>query len=228
MKQITTRNQGIIFNSINQITCGIYNTQLNIICMDPYKKLIKHFNQTVPLNEEEENLLRQYFVLKDFSKNDIILFKGNVSRHVRFIVEGCLKAYTASDDGKEHIVHFGVEGWWINDLYSYFTQTPATLFIAALEKGMLLQTDKTTLDNLFDQSQSIERFFRIKFQSAYVAFQDRTMNSLSKTAEERYVEFCEKYREIEQRVPQYALASYLGITPEFLSLLRKKQTGKRN
>ena len=196
--------------------------------MDSYKLLIDHFNKTVSLNEDEESLIRENFVQKEFAKNDILLFKGDTSRHVRFIVEGCLKSYYIGEDGKEHIIHFGIEGWWINDLYSYFTQTPATQFIAALESGKLLQTDKTTLDKMFDQSQSIERFFRLKFQSAYIAFQDRTVNSLSKTAVERYLEFCEKHRDIEQRVPQYALASYLGLTPEFLSLLRKRSARRRS
>lgn len=196
--------------------------------MDPYELLLNHFKKDVELNPKEENLIKEYFALREFKKTDIILSAGDVSSHMRFVVEGCLKSYYLNEDGKEHIVHFGIEGWWINDLYSYFTATPSTQYIQAIENGIFLQAPKEKLDELFDSSHSIERFFRLKFQNAYVAFIDRTVNSLSKTAEVRYAEFCEKYPEIEQRVPQYALASYLGITPEFLSVLRKRQLKRRS
>jgi CRP-like cAMP-binding protein len=196
--------------------------------MNPYNQLIQHFRQNVQINELEEKLVNEYFYISEFKKKELILFKGETSSHMRFIVDGCLKTYHLNEEGKEQIVHFGIEGWWVNDLYSYLTLTPATQFIEALENGRLLKIHRDDLSKLFDKSQSIERFFRLKFQNAYVAFIDRTLNSISKTAEERYFEFCEKYREIEQRVPQYLLASYLGITPEFLSLLRKKNSKRRN
>lgn len=191
--------------------------------MNHFDFLISHFNQKVKLNEAEKELLIRNFVPTEFSKGEIILFQGEVSSHMRFIVEGCLKTYYLDEKTKEHVVHFGIEGWWVNDLYSYFTGTPATLFIEALENGIILQIHRDTLERLFEESQQIERFFRLKFQSAYVAFQDRTININSQPAEQRYKEFCEKYRDIEQRVPQYQLASYLGITPEFLSRLRKRK-----
>jgi CRP-like cAMP-binding protein len=196
--------------------------------MDPYDLLIDHFKKDVKLSSQEEKLITDCFSLKEFKKNDVILSAGDVSSHMRFVIEGCLKSYYLNEDGKEHIVHFGIEGWWINDLYSYFTGTPSKQYIQAIEKGKFLQAPKNKLDELFDSSHSIERFFRLKFQNAYVAFIDRTVNSLSKTAEVRYAEFCVKYPEIEQRVPQYALASYLGITPEFLSVLRKRRLKKRS
>jgi len=191
--------------------------------MSSHDQLIKHFKQSVEITEQEEELIRENFSLQEFKKNDKILSAGDVSSHMRFIIKGCLKSYQLNEDGKEHVVHFGIEDWWINDLYSYFTRTPSAQHIQALENGLLLQAPKDKLDKLFDSSHAIERFFRLKFQNAYVAFIDRTLNSISKTAEERYSEFCEKYPDIEQRVPQYALASYLGITPEFLSVLRKRR-----
>lgn len=191
--------------------------------MDSYNQLLTHIKQSVKINEQEEALIRDNFSIKEFKKHDKILSAGDVSSHMRFIVKGCLKSYQLNEDGKEHVVHFGIEGWWINDLYSYFTGTPSTQFIEALENSLLLTASKEKLDKLFDSSHAIERFFRVKFQNAYVAFIDRSLNSISKTAEERYSEFCDKYPEIEQRVPQYALASYLGVTPEFLSVLRKRR-----
>ena len=196
--------------------------------MDPYIQLIEHFKKSVQINEIEEQLLKENFFVSEFKKKELILFKGEISSHMRFIVEGCLKTYYLNEEGKEQIVHLGIEGWWINDLYSYITQTPSRQFIEALENGKLLKIHRDDLDKLFDKSQSIERFFRLKFQRAYVAYIDRTMNSISKTAEDRYSEFRCKHAEIEQRVPQYILASYLGITPEFLSLLRKRKNSNRN
>ena len=196
--------------------------------MDQFNHLLEHFKETVNLNKSDQELLIENFRIKDFSKNDIILSGGEISEHMRFIHKGCLKSYYLNEDGKEHILHFGIEGWWINDMYSYFTHTPANQFIQALEDGVILQIEKSRLEKLFDQSQSIERFFRLKFQAAYVAFVDRTLKSLSKTAEDRYLEFISKYPDIEQRVPQYALASYLGITPEFLSVLRKRRLKTRS
>ena len=196
--------------------------------MDPYNKLIEHFKKSVTIGEIEEKLIKENFFIKEFKKQEIILFKGEISLHMRFIVKGAIKTYYLNEEGKEQIVHLGIEGWWINDLYSYLTKSQSTQFIEALENGSYLEIHKDALDKLFDKSPAIERFFRLKFQNAYVAYIDRSINSISKTAEERYFEFCEKYREIEQRVPQYILASYLGITPEFLSLLRKKNKNPRN
>lgn len=193
--------------------------------MDIKQKLIDHFRKEVSLNPDEERLLLESFTENKINKKETVLFKGDVSKYMRFIVQGCLRAYYIDVDGKEHNIQFGIEGWWINDLYSYLTQTPAKQFIQAIENSIILQIHRDKLNELFDKSHSIERFFRYKFERAYVAIQDRTINSLSKTAEERYREFCQTHRNIEQRIPQYMLASYLGITPEFLSKLRSNSAG---
>nr|WP_276611342.1 Crp/Fnr family transcriptional regulator [Fodinibius halophilus] len=157
-------------------------------------------------------------------KKEILLFKGDVSRHMRFITNGCLKCYHIDEAGNEQILQFGIEGWWINDLYSYLTQTPAKYFIQAIENSSLLQIERNALKKLYNESPAIERFFRIKIQNAYVALQDRTIYSMSKSAKQRYLDFRTSYPNIDQRVPQYMVASYLGITPEFLSSIRNDIT----
>ena len=189
--------------------------------MNVHDKLILHFEERVQLTDQEHNKVRESFKTVTLKKKEMLLFKGEVSSHMRFIAEGCLRSYFIDDEAKEHIVQFGIEGWWVNDLYSYLTRTPAQQFIQAIENTTVLQIHRDTLNKLYDQAPSIERFFRLKFEKAYVALQDRTMNTMSKTAENRYMEFRSKYRDIEQRVPQYMIASYLGITPEFLSAMRK-------
>lgn len=184
--------------------------------------LIQHIQEQVPLSKQETDLVQQAFVAKELDKKEMLLFKGDISNHMRFIEQGCLRAYNIDAAGNEHILQFGIEGWWVNDLYSYITQEPAEGFIQALEHSRVLQIHRDKLNELFKTVPAMERFFRLKIQSAYVALQERTIHSMSKTTEQRYLDFRNKYRDIEQRVPQYMIASYLGITPEHLSSLRKK------
>lgn len=187
--------------------------------------LIQHIERIVPLSALEQELVLQAFHPKRLKKKEILLYMGDTSSHMRFIEKGCLRNYYIDDKAKEHILQFGVEGWWINDLYSYLTKTPAKYFIDAVEATTVLQVHRDRLEVLFGEVPAMERFFRIKIQNGYVALQERTTKSKTQTAEQRYAEFRQKYRHIEQRVPQYMIASYLGITPEHLSTIRKGGVG---
>ncbi len=184
--------------------------------------LIEHIRNEVSISEEEAEIILSAFVSKKLKKKENLLFKGDISSHMRFVESGCLRSYYIDDQGHERILQFGIEGWWVNDLYSYLTRTPAQLFVQALEPTTVLQIHKERLNTLFDEVPMMERFFRYKIQNAYVALQNRTIDAMSETAESRYTEFRKAYRSIEQRVPQYMIASYLGITPEHLSSIRKK------
>jgi CRP-like cAMP-binding protein len=155
-----------------------------------------------------------------------LLQQGEVSRSETFVTEGCLRAYYVNDKGEEHIAQFAVEDWWIGDLYSFLTNTPSTLHIEALEACELLQIDRPGLEDLYLKVPKLERFFRIIIQNAFIASQNRVLSSMSKTADERYQDFIRKYPNIEQRVSQYQVAAYLGVTPEFLSRIRKKFAGR--
>lgn len=194
--------------------------------MDLYQILINHITDLVPLDKPSINLIRERFKPKHLRKKEILLFKGDISEHMRFITKGCLRNYNIDENATEHILQFGVEGWWINDLYSYLTETPATFFIQALEDSVVLQINKNELTKLFDKAPALERFYRIKFENAYVALQNRTIHGMSKPIEERYSDFRNTYPEIEQRVPQFMIASYLGITPESLSRVRKRMSNQ--
>lgn len=186
-----------------------------------YQKLIENIIESVKIEEQDLDKIYNKFHLVRLKKKEILLYKGAISDHMRFISQGCLKSYYLDDEAQEHIIQFGIENWWVNDLYSYITQTPARLFVQAIEHSYILQIHRDALEKLFIEVPPIERFFRLKIQKAYVALQERTMVNLSQNAETRYLDFRKKYREIEQRVPQYMIASYLGITPEFLSSIRK-------
>ncbi len=189
--------------------------------MTPIDKLIVHFRKSITLTDDEAEVVGKCFTIVELKKKEILLFVGDHSSHMRFISKGCLRSYYMDREAKEHIIQIGIEDWWINDLYSYLTNTPAKQFIQAIDDSVVLQIHKDHLNKLFLTIPALERFWRFKFENAYVALQERTINTMSKTAEERYIEFRSKYRSIEQRIPQYMVASYLGITPEFLSKLRK-------
>ena len=191
-----------------------------------HKTLIHNIEEIVPLKAEDILLIEDAFKPVHLKKKQFSLQKGESSNHMRFVTEGCLKLYRIDDTGKEHILQFGIKGWWVNDLYAYLTQKPATFFIQAINDSTVLQVHRNQLNKLYDKIQMIDRFFRIKTQNGYVALQERTINSMSQTADERYFDFIRRYRDMEQQIPQYMIASYLGITPEHLSALRKNLTRK--
>jgi CRP-like cAMP-binding protein len=188
--------------------------------------LLQHINKFVELSNEEIALITKSFKHRRLRKKQFLLMIGDISRHEYFITRGCVKTYYIDDKGEEHIVQFGVENWWVGDLYSFLAETPSIYNIEALEETEVLQIDKPTLDGLYLNLPKIERYFRLLIQNAYIASTKRILGTMSKPAEERYVEFIKKYPDIEQRIPQYMVASYLGITPEFLSKIRRKFAGK--
>jgi CRP-like cAMP-binding protein len=191
-----------------------------------YSSLIRHLSRCISLEPQEITLLTESFKPRHLKKKDFLLHQGEVSRFETFVNKGCLRAFYINNKGEEHIVQFAVEDWWIGDMYSFLTQTPAMYTIEALEDCELLQIDKNGLEELYLKLPKMERFFRIIIQNAFVASQKRIISAMSQTADERYLAFIEKYPAIEQRIPQYQVAAYLGITPEFLSRIRKKFASK--
>lgn len=187
-----------------------------------HELLTQTIKEVVPLNEADCLLIEDAFKPIQLKKKQFLLQKGEFSNHMRFIEKGCLRLYNIDSSGKEHILQFAIDGWWMNDLYAYLTQKPATCFIQAITDSVVLQIHRDRLNELFDQIHMMDRFFRIKTQNGYVALQERTIHSMSQTAEQRYADFVKRYRIIEQQIPQYMIASYLGITPEHLSSIRKK------
>lgn len=187
---------------------------------DVYIPLIENIKELVTISEKDIPLIVDAFKPKELTKKEILLHTDEVSNHMRFISDGCLRSYYINESGQEYTVQFGIKGWWINDLYSYLTKTIAQYYIQALQPSTILQVHRDDLDNLFNKIPAIERFFRIKMERAYVANLNRTVKSMSETAESRYLSFIKKYRDIEQNVPQYMVASYLGISPEHLSTIR--------
>lgn len=193
---------------------------------DPHAFILQHISRHIALSEQDIQFFKSVLRHRKLRKRQYLLQAGDVSLYENFVVKGCLRAYTVDDDGTEHIVMFAVEGWWVSDLYSFLTGTPATQNIDALEDTEVFSIEKKDLEKLYQQVPEFNRMFRILLQNAFVAQQQRIIGSISQTAEEQYHSFITKYPTLEQRLPQNQVASYLGLTPETLSRIRKQQAKK--
>jgi CRP-like cAMP-binding protein len=184
--------------------------------------LYRHFCKHISLTAEEFSICEPLFQYRKYKKRQFLLQEGQVSHYEHFILKGCTRTYEIDEKGLEHIMQFGLEDWWVGDMYSFLTGTPSKLNIDCLEDTEVLQISKSNQDLLYQQLPKMERYFRILVQNAFIAAMNRIYSSLSKPALERYQEFIGKYPHIEQRVPDRQIASFLGITPQSLSRIRSQ------
>jgi len=186
-----------------------------------------HIEKRIHLSDEEFSRCTQFFIPRKVKKRQFLLQEGDICRHIAFVNSGCLRAYTVDHKGEEHIIQFAIEDWWISDLNSYLTGSPATYNIDALQDSEVLLLEKSARDKLLEAVPAIERFFRLLQEANYIATHRRINNSLSASAEERYLQFIKTYPALVEQVPQGHIASYLGITPQSLSRIRKELPTKR-
>jgi len=196
--------------------------------MEEYQSLIHHIQNRIQLSEEELDQFVSEFKITKIKKRQFIIQPDFVAKYRNYVVKGALRAYVIGGQGQEHTISFAIEDWWISDYNSYIYQQPATMFVMALEDTVLLQLDFEAETKLKNTNPKFETFFRITAERTAAFFQRRIILNLTSTAEERYESFIEKYPSIVQRVPQYALASYLGMTTEFLSKIRNKKLKKKS
>jgi CRP-like cAMP-binding protein len=159
-------------------------------------------------------------------KHQFLLNEGEICRYIGFVNSGCLRQYSIDNQGAEHIIQFAIEDWWVSDLHSFLSGLPATYNIDALQDSEVLLLDKSARDELLDACPKMERFFRLLIESNHVATNQRISDSLSASAEERYLKFIKTYPQLFEQVTQNQIASYLGITPQSLSRIRKELTQK--
>jgi CRP-like cAMP-binding protein len=190
-----------------------------------WDSLIKNLSRHVSLTDEEVQTITSCFRHRKFRKRQYILQQGDISRNETYIISGLTRTYEVDDKGQEHVVQFGPEDWWVGDMYSYLTDTPSQFNIDCLEDTEVLQISKANQEMLYREVPKLERHFRIMIQNAYVSSLKRISSNLSKSAAERYAEFIARYPCIGQRVPNHQIASYLGITPQSLSRVRRKAVG---
>jgi CRP-like cAMP-binding protein len=191
-----------------------------------YELFFSNFNNKVSLTTEEEALIKTYLTPKKLRKRQYLLQEGDVCKAFAFIEKGVLRAYSIDDNGNEHIIQFGIEGWFISDLYSFLTGEPATYNIDAIEDAELVLINKAAHEELLRKLPKYETLTRLNITGAYLAMQKRLTSIISFPLEERYANFTALYPEIVQRVPQHMIASYMGLTPETLSRIRRRISSK--
>jgi CRP-like cAMP-binding protein len=191
-----------------------------------FEVLRAHIQKRITLSDEEMDRATTYFIPKKLRKKQFLLQEGDVSRTIAFVEKGCLRCYSVDDTGAEHIVQFAIEDWWISDPYSGLTGEPSGYAIDALEDSELLLLERESMNRMLEEIPKCERLFRILLENRLVANQRRITSTLETPAEERYLQFLKSYPAIAQRVPQSQIASYLGITPQSLSRIRKELSDK--
>ncbi|MBI2273562.1 MAG: Crp/Fnr family transcriptional regulator [Bacteroidetes bacterium] len=191
--------------------------------MEKTSPLIQYVSKFIQLTDDEKVHFASCFKEIKIKKKQFIVQPTFTNKHRSFVVKGAFRAYVVADDGQEHTLQFAIENWWVSDFNSYIYQHPATLFIVALEDSVLLQLDFDQEQELKNSNHKFETFFRIMAEKG-LAFEHRRMAfNLTHSAEARYENFLLNFPHFIQRVPQYALASYLGMGTEFLSRIRNKK-----
>jgi CRP-like cAMP-binding protein len=184
--------------------------------------ILQNISKHVTLTSEEEKLFLSKTETKNVKAKTILLSSGEIAKHTYFVNSGILRSFNINDNIIEHVLHFACEGWWIGDMYSYISEKPGNLFIEVLEDAEIVSISKENHQLLYHEIPKLERFFRILAENSLVSHQERLMDNLSLTAEERFEKFCAKYPTLIQKVSQKQIASYIGVTPEFLSKLKKR------
>jgi len=190
--------------------------------------LLDYFQKIIPLNEAEKLLVTELFKPRLYRKRQYVLQEGDVCNQFNFIVRGCLRMYKVDDKGDIHILQFAAENWWISNIGSFHDRKPSELNIDALEDTMVLQISHENLLSLYTKAPKFDRIFRVLIEKSFVSLQQRLLQNISSTAEERYLTFQQRYSDLSNRLPQTQIASFLGISPEFLSRLRNKQVKRKS
>jgi CRP-like cAMP-binding protein len=184
--------------------------------------IVENVNKLIQLTKEEEVLFLSKIEFKSYKTKTILLSPAEIANATYFVNSGILRSFNVNENIIEHVLHFACEGWWIGDMYSYISQKPVNLFIEVLEDAELAIITKNNQEELYLQIPKLERFFRILAENSLVSHQERLMDNLSLTAEERFEKFCTKYPTLIQKISQKNIASYIGVTPEFFSKMKSK------
>jgi CRP-like cAMP-binding protein len=187
-----------------------------------FNLLISNISRNISLTAEELEFFTSLLRSRSLTTGEFLLREGEVCKFESFVIKGALKTYFQDENGFEHIIDFSIEEWWADDLQSLLTQTPSKSNIKAIEDTDVLQIGRTDLEILYKNIPKFERFFRILFQNAYITQRDQINQAISTSAEERYLLFIKKKPYAEKRFSQKDIASYLGITPQFFSALKRK------
>lgn len=188
--------------------------------------ILENISKHVTLTTQEQELFLSKTETKQYKAKTVLLNAGEICKDSYFVNSGILRSFNINDNIVEHVLSFACSGWWISDMYSYLSQKPGNLFIQVLEDAEVVVLTKENQEILYKEIPQLERFFRILIEKSLVAYQERLMDNLSLTAEDRFEKFCKKYSDLIYKVPQKQIASYLGVTPEFFSKMKAKMLRK--
>ncbi len=188
-----------------------------------HESIQNYISRFVSLTPEELSVVENCMQLQEIPKKTILLNAGDVCNFEAYVLKGCIREYFIDHKGQELTLEFAVEDWWVSDITSFENQTPSIMYIETLEDCELLVLSRAAKDELLARVPKLERMFRLMIQRHLSVLQKRLFRTVSYTAMDKFEEFLRRYPSLPQRVPQHYIASYLGITPEFLSKLRKRQ-----
>ncbi len=191
-----------------------------------YDLILKNIARFIQLTPDEADRFTSIIKTRTLRKRQYLVQAGDVFRYECFVNKGALRIYHIDNNGQERIVNFAFEGWWTGDMYSFLSGQPALYNVDALEDCELLMIEKNNLEQLYIDIPKFDRFFRILLQNAYIAMQRRISDGMSLSAEQRYIDFLNRYPQFEQRLTLRQIASYLGITPESLSRIRRQRMSR--
>jgi CRP-like cAMP-binding protein len=195
--------------------------------MEDLSPFIENINHKTRLSPENMERLTAAFQVVKVKKKQLLIQPGFVAKYRIYVLKGAFHSYVIDDKGNEHTIQFAVEDWWLSDYNSYIHQTPATQFVEALENSIILQIDHQAEQQLKNTNWELATLFRVMAERSAAYLARRIVSNLTQSAEERYNEFVAKYPQVVQRLPQYALASYLNMTREFLSKIRNDKVRKK-
>jgi CRP-like cAMP-binding protein len=190
------------------------------------KSILENLSKHISLTTKEEQLFLSKVEVQHIKAKTILHNAGEICKYSYFVNSGLLRSFNINDNIVEHVLHFACEGWWIGDMYSLLSQKPGNLFIEVMEDAEIVLLSKENQEQLYFEIPKLERFFRILTENSLVAHQERLMDNLSLSAEERFDKFCKRYPTLIQRVPQKQIASYIGVTPEFFSKMKSRMLKK--
>ena len=188
-----------------------------------FSLILDNLAKHIHLTKDEQEIFCAYLQQKQIKRKQFWLTDGDICKHSVFVTSGCLRGYTVDKGGVEHVLSFAPPDWWIADMYSLLSQKAGILNIEALEDTEVLLLSKVNQEKLYQQIPKFEHFFRILTENSLVASQQRLIDGLSLTAEERYRNFCKRYPTLIDHLPLKQIASYIGVTPEFFSRMRNKR-----
>lgn len=190
------------------------------------ESLKKHIREYIEISDDKLEKYCSAFRIENIKKKDFLLKEGEICEDEGFVLNGCFKVFRTDKNSDDQILYFAVEDWWISDIDSFINKIPSQLNIQAIEDSEILLISREDKEKLYQEIPEIERLMRLKFQMSIIALQRRIIDNLSKPSYERYQDFLRDYPKTAHRLTNIQIAAYLGVTPEFISRIRRKIVSK--